>query len=120
VKTTKRRLMELAGLTHESVEDYRDPTNLGTPEYVKLVKQIKSRYSKMFDINIKDSYVVIVTDNGAEISVVDKSSIKKISAELESDKLPRGYVKSKDYTYSEINKIFKIIDMWLKRYTWLK
>lgn len=111
---------EIQKILKESTEDYRDPQNPGTSEFVKIVKQVKSRYSKMFDIDINDSDIAIVTDSGYDIRIVDHPNRKKISAELESDNLPRGFVMSKEYEYTEIDKIFKIIDMWLNKYKdWL-
>jgi len=101
-------------------DDWRNPEHTSSKDFNKIVRQTKSRYSKSYGIDINDEDVAIVTDGGYDIRIVDRPNDKKISVELESDNLPKGYIISKGYEYTEIDKIFKIIDMWLKKYKdWL-
>lgn len=99
--------------------DYRNPGYPSSSDFNKIVRQTKSRYSKMFEIDIHERSVNILTDTGHEIEIVDRPETKTISVGLSSDNLRQGFILSKEYQYNEIDKVFKIIDMWLKKYEWL-
>ena len=59
--------------------DYRNPGYPSSSDFNKIVRQTKSRYSKMFEIDIHERSVNILTDTGHEIEIVDRPETKTIN-----------------------------------------
>jgi len=86
-------------------------TNAQITELLLLKRKISGRYSKRFDVTKSEQFITIDVGD-FDINIVSDASNDMVFVEMDSDN-PK---KSKEYGMRDYNKIFKVIDSWIKKH----
>ena len=80
-------------------------------QFELLRRKISGRYSKSFDITKSEQFITIDVGD-FDINIVSNTSNDMVFVEMDSDNTK----KSKDYGMRDYDKIFKVIDNWIKKH----
>ena len=98
--------------SNESVNEAHINEGSFNPQQFELLRRkISGRYGKRFDITKSRQFITIDVGD-FNINIVSDASHDMVFVEMDSDNLR----KSKEYGMRDYNKIFKVIDTWLKNH----